>query len=243
MTVTTYQGWLNDGSPWKPSNPSTALANACKAHGVAYGIIGNVQTHLKAATPEDHCPYSHTPWPGTQPYPYVLAVDLMTTRLDVANRIIAAKRSGRLPCLKYINWTDQHGKVWHTSWEPTEKTVSSTDSGHIHCSWRTDHVLCNHATGFDPFVDQAPPAPEVDVTPEEHTWLQDLHARSNWAVSPPAAQAQTGGVPLPDSALANLDRLARTPAAPTGGLTDADRALIAGLTAAVNALNSRLSTP
>ena len=153
--VTTYQQWLAGGSPWTASSPSLAIAAACKAHGVAYGIIGNVETHLKAQPPEDHCPYSATPWLGMQPYPYVLAVDLMTTDVRVAQRFIAAKRGGRLPCLKYINWTDAGSRCWHTSWQPTEVTHPSSDTGHIHCSWRADHATCNHAKGFDPFIDQA----------------------------------------------------------------------------------------
>ncbi|GAA5197680.1 hypothetical protein GCM10023322_69460 [Rugosimonospora acidiphila] len=162
-TVTTYQQWLADGSPWKPSNPSAALALACKAHGTVYGIIGDVTTHLKAKPPEDHCPYSATPWPVAQPYPYVLAIDIMTTSPVVAQRIIAAKRAGRLPCLKYINWTDADGRCWHTSWQASEATKTSTDTGHIHCSWRSDHVTCAHATGFDPFVNQTL---EVDMDPQ-----------------------------------------------------------------------------
>lgn len=153
MTVTTYQGWLADGSPWHASNPAHYLSAACTAHGVTYGILGNL-AHLTATTPQDHCPYSHTPWPLPQPYPAVMAIDLMTTDPKVARRIIEAKRSGRLPCLKYINWTDEAGNTWHTSWEPTESTTSSSDTGHIHCSMRTDHVVCNHAQGFDPFIEE-----------------------------------------------------------------------------------------
>jgi hypothetical protein len=150
--VATYQQWLAAGQPWRPSNPSSAMAAHCKAHGVAYGIIGAVDTHLDVSYPEDHAPYSRSPWPGPQPYPYVLAVDLMTVDPVVARRLIAAKRGGQLPCLKYINWTDANGNCWHTSWQPDEVTRASSDRGHIHCSWRTDHVLCYHAAAVDPFA-------------------------------------------------------------------------------------------
>jgi hypothetical protein len=152
MTVTTYQQWLGDGSPWRASAPAAAMAAYARAHGVGYGIIGAVDTHLDVSLPEDHAPYSHTPWPGVQPYPYVLAVDLYTTDPAVARRLIAAKRNGALPCLKYINWTDTNGQCWHTSWQPDEVTRTSTDRGHIHLSFRTDHTTCGHA-GFDPFID------------------------------------------------------------------------------------------
>jgi hypothetical protein len=56
--------------------------------------------------------------------------------------------------LKYVNWTDSSGACWHTAWQSAETTRTSTDKGHIHCSWRSDHTTCDHATGFDPFIDQ-----------------------------------------------------------------------------------------
>lgn len=174
MTVTNYAQWEADGAPWRAANPCLAIASACTAHGVGYGIIGDVATHLNVLFPEDHAPYSHTPWPGSQPYPFVLATDLYTTETQVAHNIIAAKLSGRLPCLKYINWTDEHGDCWHTSWQPTEVTVTSTDRGHIHCSIRTDHTVCNHATGFDPFV-----GVDMALTQEEHDRLVNIDAQVN----------------------------------------------------------------
>jgi hypothetical protein len=169
--VTNYPQWLADGSPWNASTPSLALAAAARTHRTAYGIIGDVETHLKAQPPEDHCPYSATPWPTTQPYPYVLAIDLMTTAPEVAQRLLAARRSGRLPCLKYINWTDAAGGCWHTSWQPAEATHASTDTGHIHCSWRSDHVTCDHATNFDPFIEQDP---EVDMDPNAQDIIKGI---------------------------------------------------------------------
>lgn len=161
MTVTSYSGWVQDGQPWRPSNPSQALSRACEAHGVGYGILGDL-AHLQAVPPEDHCPYSATSWPGSQPYPYVLAVDLMTTDPAVARRIIEAKRSGRLPCVKYMNWTDEQGACWHTRWEFDEQTSPSSDRGHIHLSFLSNHFGCMHAAGFDPFTDTAPTPPQGD---------------------------------------------------------------------------------
>lgn len=162
MTVTDYTGWVADGQRWTASSPVTALAHAAAAHGVSFGIIGD-HSHAVANPPEDHMPYSHTPWPGAQPYPYVLAIDLMTTNVAVANRIIAAKETGILPCLKYMNYTNAAGEVEHISWEPSENEHASSDAGHIHLSFRTDHVMCTHANGFDPFVDGStgPTAPTM----------------------------------------------------------------------------------
>jgi len=71
-----------------------------------------------------------------------------------------------------------------------------------------------------------------DMTPEEHTWLKDLHDRSNWSVSPPAAQAQTGGVPLPGSPSAMLaQQLSAPPPTPSIVLTDVQAAAIAAAVA------------
>lgn len=149
MTVTDYAGWVADGQRWDASNPAQAMANACERHGITFGILGD-HSHAVANPPEDHMPYSHTPWPGAQPYPYVLAIDLMTTDPGVAQRIIAAKQAGSFPCVKYMNFTNAAGQVEHISWEPNESEYHSSDTGHIHLSFRTDHVLCNHT--FDPFT-------------------------------------------------------------------------------------------
>jgi hypothetical protein len=244
VTVTTYSGWLTAGSPWKPSNPSTALSAACKAHGYEFGIIGNVGQHLKAKVPEDHCPYSATPWPGAQPYPYVLAVDLMTTDPKVAQRIIAAKRSGRLPCLKYINWTDGAGRIWHTKWQPSEATTASTDGGHIHCSWRSDHATCNHATGFDPFIDQPAPQP----TGDDMTLGQIIPGISNeqafadiWAM---AVQGRPGGDAVVSRFKAPNGWSQVLSALATGGITDAQVDAVAQkISAALVASNGNSLTP
>lgn len=172
MTVTTYQEWLADGSPWTPCSPVGALALAAHNHGVGIGIIGDM-SHLTADPPQDHCPYSHTPWPGAQPYPHVMAIDLMTTDVSVANALIDAKRSGRVPCIKYMNYTDATGNCHHISWEPDEMVEASSDTGHIHISIRTDHVDCSHATGFDPFAVSTPtPVPTGDFALTHWTSVQ-----------------------------------------------------------------------
>lgn len=175
--VTTYAGWVADGKPWHPSNPAQAMANACERHGVTFGIIGN-QDHLTADPPEDHTPYSHTPWPGAQPYPYVLAIDIMTTDPNVAQRIIAARESGAYPCVKYMNFTNAVGQVEHISWEPTESMVRSSDTGHIHLSFRTDHVLCGHT--FDPFISGPTPAtPPMQMGDDMLTHWSSIQRGSN----------------------------------------------------------------
>lgn len=155
MTVTTYAGWVADGKPAKPAQPIADMMATFRRHGYTVYYLPDAR-HQQANPPEDHDPYSHTPWPGAQPYPYVMALDLMPKDGDarsltpIARRIIADKRAGRAPWVKYLNWTDEQGKVWHTKWQPAETTSISTDSGHIHISIRTDYVMSTAAAGYDP---------------------------------------------------------------------------------------------
>lgn len=159
MTVTTYSQWLADGSPWKASQPVADLGATLRAHGFTVYAIGNY-SHATAKPPEDHMPYSNTPWPGSQPYPYVLAMDVMPGgQMDwheLAARLIADKDAG-LPgarAIKYINWTDKAGNVWHTKWEPNKATTRSSDSGHIHISFRTDYVHSTELKDYNPLAFQ-----------------------------------------------------------------------------------------
>jgi hypothetical protein len=153
MTVTNYAEWVADGSPWHPAAPVDSLAQTLRRHGYTVYILGNME-HLKSSTPEDHDPYSHTSWPGAQPYPFVLAEDIMpggAWPLDkLGAKIFADKQAGNagLAGLKYMNWTDSNGKCWHDKWTPNHVRTSSNDKGHIHLSWRTDFV--NKSTNYDP---------------------------------------------------------------------------------------------
>ena len=162
MTVTNYQQWLNDGQPWKPALPVASFAATIRGHGYTVYILGNKQ-HLTANPPEDHTPYSHTPWPGKQPYPYVLAEDIMPggewSIEKLGAQIFADKQAGHpgLAGLKYMNWTDASGDCWHDSWLPDHHRSSSSDTGHIHLSWRTDYV--NAPTSYDPFNEEIPMDP------------------------------------------------------------------------------------
>lgn len=157
MTVTTYSQWLADGSPWKPSQPVADLSATLRAHGFTVYVIGN-HSHATANPPEDHMPYSHTAWPGSQPYPYVLAMDIMPGgQMDwheLGRRIVADKNAGvhGTEAIKYINWTNSDGKVLHEKWEPNHETSSSSDSGHIHISFRTDYVHSDVMRNYNPLA-------------------------------------------------------------------------------------------
>ena len=66
----------------------------------------------------------------------------------------------------------------------------------------------------------------------------DLQNLRNWLVAP--AGVKSAGAPGPDSVLGRLAAMAASPPS-TGGLTDADRALIAANTAALNKLSGQLA--
>ena len=164
MASQDYYDWVNSGRHWSDAKPIADLQESLQALGYTVYTIGN-QDHLTKATPEDHTPFSHTGWPNSAPKGIVTALDIMPkngmadlTRL--ARTLIAAKERGdsHAACFKYMNWTNELGKVEHTSWEPNEKTTSSSDSGHIHLSIRTDYVNSNCCAGWNPLAGTTSPA-------------------------------------------------------------------------------------
>lgn len=154
MAVTTYRQWVADGSPWHPAAFIDDFAHTMRGHGYTVYTIGAVATHLNIPRPEDHAPFSHTPWPGPQPYPAVLACDIMPGgALDLASlgAQIVADKFANVPgteWVKYINWTDAGGNCYHDRWQPEHRRTPSGDRGHIHISGRTDFVTAG--TSYDP---------------------------------------------------------------------------------------------
>lgn len=160
MAITTEQAWRNAGAPWESARPIADMSALLhRRYGYTIGIIGN-EAHLSAATPEDHTPFSHTPWPGPQPYPHVLAEDIeaappgLPTTAQIGGQLYKDKMAGvhGTEWIKYINWTDPHGNTWHDQWMPDHQRSSSPDKGHTHLSGRTDFVNSNIvvASGYDP---------------------------------------------------------------------------------------------
>lgn len=156
MAITTYQGWVNNGRPIKPAVCIADWISTLRRHGYEVGYYPD-ERHLKAQPPEDHTPYSHTSWPGIQPYPYVLGSDLMPptrtglpTLAQIGARIVLDKQKGvpGTEFIKYVNWTDAKGNCWHDEWEPTYRRSSSNDRGHLHLSARTDWTTKH--TAYDP---------------------------------------------------------------------------------------------
>jgi hypothetical protein len=174
MATQDYYDWVNDGRHWTAAKPINALSDKLRTQGYVVYVIGN-DSHLKANTPEDHTPFSHTGWPRVSPKGRVLALDVMPKNNDMhdlanlARALIAAKDAGdpHAAFIKYINWTDESGNCYHVSWEPTKVTRSSSDKGHIHLSIRTDYVDSNCATDWNPQdgVVTPPPPPSTHPAP------------------------------------------------------------------------------
>jgi hypothetical protein len=173
VTVTTYTGWVADGRPWKNCQPINDFVATLRRHGYSGPGVGiGDQAHLTANPPEDHCPYSHTPWPGVQPYPYVMAIDILANEgvdwIWLGGKLFNDKSSnvaGTQP-IKYINWTDSDGNCWHDSWMPNHTRIRSTDRGHIHISFRTDYVTSTAMSVYDPFGGAVSDYPAYDLLDE-----------------------------------------------------------------------------
>jgi len=262
MTVTTYAGWVADGKPAKPAQPIADMVAMFRRHGYAGTGYYPDDRHLRASPPEDHCPYSHTPWPGSQPYPSILALDFMPlvegdgkSLAPIARQIIADKRAGKAPWIKYLNWTDEQGHVWHTKWQPNEVTDASSDSGHIHISIRTDYVTSTAAAGWDPITGATMTDPNSDFTKQcsgprtrpnsRDNILGDQGSMRDWWYGIPGQPGADGTNPPPPGSRLDLlmkfvlagavqvdeekladDIAARLIASNANGLTEADHAAV-----------------
>jgi hypothetical protein len=155
MAITTYAGWVADGQPHPNAVCIDDFANKIRSYGYTVYTMGN-DAHLHSIPPEDHCPFSNTAWPGAQPYPHVMALDIMPGGKmdwrDLGAKIFADKQAGvpGTEWIKYMNWTDRAGNCYHDKWMFTYSRSSSSDTGHIHISARTDYVNA-HVT-YDPIA-------------------------------------------------------------------------------------------
>lgn len=171
MATQAYYFWVSDGKPWANCKHFDEIQARLQAHGFVvydYPSLG----HQQASYPEDHTAYSYTGWPIDSPYGKAFALDIMPrsgagrgmpelTRL--ARQIIADKDAGMpgTEGIKYINWTDEQGRIWQTSWKPNKATKPNSDAGHIHLSGRSDSFTWS-SKGYDPFARMngiLPPAP------------------------------------------------------------------------------------
>lgn len=164
MASVAYSQWLAAGQPYTRARPMLELLTLLRRYGYTVYDYPN-DAHLKAEPPEDHTPFSATGWPVTSKHWVGHADDVMPPNatatakgavdlVTLAKQIIADKdaKVAGTSWLKYINWTDENGRCWHTSWQPDKRTVSSTDTGHIHMSARSDMDTSDEVsrTGWDP---------------------------------------------------------------------------------------------
>ncbi|GIF62386.1 hypothetical protein Ais01nite_04210 [Asanoa ishikariensis] len=178
MASSAFHKWVQDGRPWRDARPIAETKVLLKAAhpGTVVGVpvlkltMGGIQadkTHLEAATPKDHTPYSTDPWPDPLPATpggyVVCAIDYMdgTGGLDCGAlfpRWLEDCKAGRRPWTKYLIW---EGKSYgfRTDWEPHD---ASGHFDHIHESVRTDWIA-RSIDGYNPFVESRQ-LPEGDLT-------------------------------------------------------------------------------
>lgn len=154
--------WVRAGRPYKEALPISRFQDTLSAHGLTVYTYPD-KSHLTAVRPEDHTSYSVTGWPAPAPRWYGNAADVMprggswaaggAELVRLARQIIADKDAGvpGTQWIKYMNWTDEHGNCWQTSWKNSKVTVSSTDRGHIHVSGRSDWVVTDPVP-WDPWA-------------------------------------------------------------------------------------------
>ncbi|MEV6932613.1 hypothetical protein AB0M46_50110 [Dactylosporangium sp. NPDC051485] len=148
MASPQHRSWLNRGGQWRLCTPGLLLRDTLRAAGYTVYELGN-DAHLDHQPPEDHTPFSATGWPGTSPYGVVMAIDIMPPPPGrglpslqwLGAQLHSDKAAGRFPPIKYMNWgpVDDNHAV-HCAWQPGHTQTGTTDTGHIHISFRTDMV-------------------------------------------------------------------------------------------------------
>lgn len=151
--MSAYDEWLAAGKPYSTAYPVAGLRDRLRSQGFTVYDYPD-DRHLQAVPPEDHTPFSATGWPVASKRWIGHAIDIMPggpVDLTVLARQIIADKDADVPgteWIKYINWTDEAGNCWHTSWQPYKTTVSSSDKGHNHISGRSD--MDTVVSNYDP---------------------------------------------------------------------------------------------
>lgn len=148
MASAAYAAWVKAGKPWTLAAPLLQLQRTIQGYGFTVYSYPD-EAHQQANTPEDHTSYSATGWPVPSPRWWAFAIDIMPKKSGgmaelaaMARQIIRDKDAGYpgTEWIKYINWTDEGGKTWQTSWKPNKATRTSSDKGHTHISGRSDRT-------------------------------------------------------------------------------------------------------
>lgn len=191
MVSRAFQTWAAKGRPWKLARPVMELNNWAADNGVKVkGTIGN-DGHLERDRPEDHTPFSSTPWPVALNDYWVCAIDL-----DNVNGLGAAierkATAGQYPWIKYMNHSHRH-----ISFMGRVPAVSYSDDEHVHISVRSDWV--DRGIGFF-----APWLEDDDVKSEDIKAIADAVVRADIDYSDKGTQSFGGGVFTAMLRLANI---------------------------------------
>lgn len=144
---------------WQLARPLVALRDRLRRYGYTVYDIGDTR-HLDHIPPEDHTPYSETGWPGTTPYGWVTAIDIMPppnnslpSLQSLGGQILSDRQAGvnGASWLKYMNWGPVNNwTAVHDQWQPNHVRRSSSDVGHIHLSSRSDVTQSTVGDNYDP---------------------------------------------------------------------------------------------
>ncbi|MEV4138149.1 hypothetical protein AB0J72_39000 [Dactylosporangium sp. NPDC049742] len=162
-----YRDWIRAGRPYTLIRPARAVQRTLLRHGITVWDFPD-EDHQKAEPPEDHTPYSATGFPGQNQRWNARGLDIMPRsdskahrkeNADIARQMIRDRDAG-VPgamWIKYINWTDEDGVCRQERWTSRSNqfqrtTRSSTDSGHVHVSGRSDADNDARADGYDPLA-------------------------------------------------------------------------------------------
>lgn len=132
MATQAFWTWDAKGRPFTVCRPIRELVDLALANNVPLlGTIGNL-AHLKTNFPEDHTPFSFTPWPWPLPGYVVTACDLGAS--EWCWGFLEDCKAGLHPWVKYINFMGKNYSV--------KRNWGSVNSGdiHFHCSARTDFL-------------------------------------------------------------------------------------------------------
>lgn len=188
MASSAYYQWVDAGKPYVRSRPAREFRDVVRGHGYTVYDYPD-DSHLQAATPEDHTPFSATGWPIASKRWVGHADDIMPggpVPLPKLARQIIADVDARLPgteWVKYMNWTDETGACRHESWANSEHkrvTTNSTDKGHIHISARSDMDTSDTVSRnrWDP-VARAQGVQMSVLTPVEELFLIEIAYRAS----------------------------------------------------------------
>lgn len=153
MATNEYRRWVAAGSRYQIAQPILEIAEVARFRGMQIlGILGDA-SHLQADFPEDHTPFSFTPYPIALPGYWVTAIDLANVK-GWGDAILRDARIGLVPWLKYMNYDYVH-------WDSSDGFRQGRGSGdeHIHLSCFSNYL---HASIGDYDPSFAGKRPEVE---------------------------------------------------------------------------------